>query len=109
MRESHTAIIDRNAEWTDLVETEPYEVSWASEAIFFVRLLDANGDLPAQLAVQISPDGIRWCDEGSLLELDFKRELCFVRVSHFGGWLRLKGEIPSGQRARIITYLTIKE
>lgn len=109
MRESHTAIIERNVEWADSAETEPYEVSWASEAIFFVRLLEAEGNLPAQLSVQISPDGIRWCDEGGILELNFKSELSFARVRHFGGWLRLKGDLPRGQRARAIVYLTLKE
>lgn len=109
MRESHTAIIERNIEWDGAIETEPYEVSWAGEAIFFVRLLEAEGSQPIQLNVQISPDGIRWCDEGSALELNFSNDLTYVRVRHFGGWLRLKGHMVSGQRARAIVYLSLKE
>jgi len=39
MRQSHTAVIERNVEWTASFTTEPYETAWATEAIFFVRIL----------------------------------------------------------------------
>ncbi len=109
MRESHLAVIERNVEWSDSIVTEPYEVAWASEAIFFVRILDAQCTLPTELRVQLSPDGMHWCDEGSLLHIDWKSEIYFVRVSHFGGWLRLTGQMTPNQRARIIAYLQLKE
>jgi hypothetical protein len=109
MRESHTAIIERNVEWDSAIETEPYEVSWASEAIFFIRLLDAEGSQPVHLDVQISPDGIRWCSEGTTLKIDFNTEISFVRLSNFGGWLRLSGHILAAQRSRVIVYLGLKE
>jgi hypothetical protein len=70
MRQSHTSIIERNITWEDAFETEPYEVAWASEAIFFVRtlsVLGVVGDVDAR--VQISPDGMRWCDEGTVVPL----------------------------------------
>ena len=110
MRASHTAVVERDIEWTGSFATEPYEVSWAAEALFFIRLLDAQSlDEPFCLHVQISPDGMRWCDEGTTFPLDPTAELSWCRVSHFGGWLRLRGELAEGQSARVIAYLHLKE
>ena len=109
MRESHLAVIERNVEWSGSITTEPYEVAWASEAIFFVRILDAQCTLPIDLNVQLSPDGMHWCDEGRSLRIDWTGEIYFVRVAHFGGWLRLAGQMIPGQRARVIAYLQLKE
>lgn len=111
MRESHTAVVERNVTWQGTFATEPYETAWAGEAIFFVRALDAEGSAPDLIArVQISPDGIRWVDEGTTLSLpSTAEELTFCRVAHFGGWLRLVGELPSGARLKVIAYLVLKE
>ncbi len=38
MKQSHTTVLERNTEWSGRFETEPYEVGWASEAIFFARV-----------------------------------------------------------------------
>jgi len=113
MRESHTAIIERNITWQGPFATEPYEVAWAGEAVFFVRVL-AKENLPDLLAahVQISPDGMHWCNEGEILNLPTAAhdgEITFVRVNHFGGWLRLAGEMPEGASATVIVYLVLKE
>lgn len=35
MRQSHTAIVERDVLWSGTFETEPYEAGWAGEAIFF--------------------------------------------------------------------------
>ena len=110
MRQSHTAVVERNVEWEGNFATEPYEVSWASEALFFVRLLDAQGlDATVPLHIQISPDGMHWCDEGTTFPLYPDAELSWCRVSHFGGWLRLRGELATDQSARVIAYLHLKE
>jgi len=111
MRQSHTAVVARNEEWAGAVTTEPYEVAWAGEAIWFLRVLATpEGPAGGQLRVQISPDGMRWCDEGSTIELPRDPDVpSFVRVGHFGGWLRLVGELPDGTRARVIAYLALKE
>lgn len=113
MRESHTAVIERNVTWQGAFATEPYEVAWAGEAIFFVRVL-ARTNPPDYLAahVQISPDGIHWCNEGEVLHLpmlDIDGDLAFCRVNHFGGWLRLVGEVPEGAAVTVIAYLVLKE
>ena len=39
MRESHTAVVERNVVLEGPFATEPYEVAWASEAIYFLRVL----------------------------------------------------------------------
>ena len=67
---AYTAVIERNRSWKGAFETEPYEAAWAGEAIFYVRALEAN-DVPegTPARVQISPDGMRWCDEGTSFPL----------------------------------------
>ena len=113
MRESHTAVVERNVTWQGEFATEPYEVAWAGEAIFFVRVL-AQENPPDILAahVQISPDGMHWCNEGEILYLptqEYDGDLVFCRVEHFGGWLRLAGEVPGGTSVTVIVYLVLKE
>jgi len=82
----------------------------ASEALFFVRLLEGDVPAGASARVQISPDGIRWCDEGTELQLPASPdELTFARVREFGGWLRLSGTLPPGTRLTTIVYAVLKE
>ena len=110
MKQSHTTVLERNTEWTGRFETEPYEAGWASEAIFFVRVLSVEGSLvDVRADVQISPDGIHWCREGSDLEIISDIEMTHSRVSHFGSWLRLVGELPAGVAVKVIVYLVLKE
>lgn len=111
MRQSHTAIVERNVKWQGVFETEPYEVAWASEAIFFVRTLAVSGDLKdVRARVQISPDGIRWCDEGTVVDLSGDVDgVTFCKVSHFGTFLRLVGELPKGVALTVIVALSLKE
>ena len=109
-RASYTAVVERNRLWTGRFETEPYEAAWAHEAIFFVRALEALGGLADAYAnVQISPDGMHWCDEGTRVPLPAKAgATTFGRVRHFGGWLRLVGRVPSGEQIKVIVYLALK-
>lgn len=110
MRQSHTAVIERNVEWQGEFAVEPYEAAWANEAIYFVRALEVAGSPDLAMAnVQISPDGMHWCDEGAQLLLPYTAdEVTFCRVSHFGGWLRLRGALPPGVRLKVIVYLVLK-
>lgn len=53
---------------------------------------------------------MHWCDEGTPISLPtVPNEVAFVRVSHFGGWLRLAGEIPAGAALTVLVYLVLKE
>ena len=109
MRRSHTAVVERNRVWSCAFETEPYEAAWAAEVIVFVRILEASG-LPnaSQARVQISPDGIHWCDEGTRVDLMCEQEVTFAKVTHFGGFIRLSGELPPGVELRVLVYLSLK-
>lgn len=111
LQRSHTATIARNEHWAGAVVTEPYEAGWAHEAIFFVRALDAQGDLHSAVAqVQISPDGIHWIDEGTGFALPLAAgELSFGRVTQFGAYLRLRAWLPEGAALRVIAALALKE
>lgn len=106
MRESHTAVLERETELTGAYETEPYEAAWATEAIFFVRV---EGEPVEQRArVQVSPDGMHWCDEGTALRFEGGGRLAHAKVTHFGGWLRLVGEVAGGAPLRLTVHLVLK-
>ena len=110
MRQSHTAVVERNQCWEGDFATEPYEAGWSHEAIFFVRILRAEETPIVEAKVQISPDGIHWCDEGSRLNFVAQHALdkpSFVRVSHYGGWLRLAGTVKDG-RVWPLVHLALK-
>ena len=107
---SYTAVVERNTQWAGELATEPYESAWASEAIFFIRALDKPTIGTSQARVQISPDGMHWVDEGTSITLPTKQdEVSFCKINHFGGWLRLYGELPEDERIKVIVYLMLKE
>ena len=109
LRRSYTAVVERNVQWRGAFTTEPYEAGWADEAIFFVRALAASPDCAGSARVQISADGMRWADEGSSLQLPSRKdEVTFCKVRHFGGWLRLRGELPAGETLTVIVALSLK-
>ena len=108
LRESYTAIVERSESLSGDFATEPYECGWAGEAIFFVRTMERVGDLEGvTLRVQISADGIRWCDEGTSVTLG-AAEVAFCKVNHFGNWLRLAGRLPDGASLRSVIALSLK-
>jgi len=111
IRRSFTATVARNEAWTGKTATEPYECGWASEAIFFVRALATAGDLRGATArIEISPDGIRWCEEGTAFGMPLQaEETTFGKVSHFGGYLRIVAEIPPGASVTVVVALALKE
>ncbi len=117
---SYTAIVERNVSWEGSFTTEPYECGWAKEAIFFIRALDAAegaggtgnsaapGEASGEARIQISPDGMRWIDEGSVFSLpEAADQATFCRVSHFGNWLRVAGNTGS-RKLRVLVTLHLK-
>ncbi len=109
IRQSYAAVVERNVLWEGDFVTEPYECGWATEAIFFVRRLESEGTVAGtRLHVQISADGMRWCDEGTVLRLT-EAEIDFCKVTHFGNWLCLRGELSQGASMRVIVTLVLKE
>ncbi len=79
--------------------TNPHEAGWASECIFFIMVERISGNSAQLVAeVEISHDGIDWVKEGTASGPITEKGLHFIRVSHFGNWLRLhckiNGEYP---------------
>lgn len=111
LRESYTLPVERNVTWpAGSFASEPGEAAWASEAIFFIRALKVSGNLHGATAhIQISPDGMHWCDEGTTFPLPTATdEVTFGRVSQFGGWLRIAGMVPEGAEITVMVYLVLK-
>lgn len=110
LAESYTAIIARGEDWVDGSTTEPYEASWAREAIITVRTLE-SGTLRAgaRAHVQISLDGMRWIDEGTSLDLATEVDgISIARLDHFGHYLRLRAEIPGDATGFMLATLSLK-
>ena len=110
LRESHSAVLARNERWEGDVATEPYEAGWAIEALIFMRALHLEGGVPgATLAVQISPDGMHWVDEGTRLPVPARAGgVTFARVHGFGTWLRVAGVLPPGVLLRPLVTFCLK-
>lgn len=105
MRTFATTVVELRQRFEQTIETHPYECGWADEAIVFVEPHDtAPGDV-VTLRVQLSPDGIRWIDEGTVLRVT---EHAMARLSHFGGFLRLVGDVAGANGAATGTTLTIR-
>ena len=114
MRQFSTSVLERRKEFAGVVETPPYEGGWASEAIFFVRVEGIDDGARLDLRVEISPDGMHWMDEGTALEPLTGEGDAFVKVSHFGGWLRLTGKVRGASEAdaasaTLTIHLALKE
>jgi hypothetical protein len=111
LRRSFTAVLEKNATFGGSFETEPYEVGWATEARFFIRVLNVSGERVLLAGkVQISPDGISWCDEGTSLPQISQAGLYSVKVREFGNWLRLRCELSGAESSvKVLIYLALKE
>ena len=111
MRRSHTAVIERNTTHDGSFATEPYECAWASEARWFIRVLDVAGDNTLlKASVQVSPDGLFWCDEGTIFPDISEPGLYSLPVREFGGWLRLDCAISGANPAvKLMITLALKE
>jgi hypothetical protein len=108
MRESYLAAVERNGVCEPGYASEPYEAAWATEAIFFIRILDGSDASKMRFGVDISPDGIRWVSEGSTGGFQAGEDLAFVRVANFGSWLRIRRLDSDGGSAKVIVYLNLK-
>ena len=111
MRRSFTAVVSRNELMGTEFYTEPYECAWASDARWFVRVLEvsAKGTL-LRLRPQISPDGLFWCDDGHPGITADGPGLYSFPLTGFGGWLRLAGGVEGTKNTvKSIIYLVLKE
>jgi len=102
VNKTYNAVVERNVVWAGEYASEPYECGWAREAIFFIRSL--KGGSSTTCRVQISADGIRWCDEGNCFELPKNTdETTLCRVKHFGNWLRIAGDTGKDEVTVLVT------
>lgn len=109
MLNSNTVVLERLKDFSGAFETEPYEAGWAREAIFFLRVHSIAAGTAVHAHAQISVDGIEWIDEGTLVAPISGEGTRFLKVAHFGGWLRLRvvlgGNTPA---ARMTIQLVLK-
>ncbi len=111
LRRFHTAVLEKNETYTADFETEPYETAWASEALWFVRVLDLAGSGARLVAQpQMSPDGLFWCDmQQAPLEISAPG-LHALALREFGGWLRLRCQLQGANpKVKLLIYLALKE
>jgi hypothetical protein len=110
-----TAVLERDGieAGRDYV-TEPYEVAWAAEARWFVRVLRWPETVTrVELSVEISPDGLHWCSLESAPPCVITGPGIFSWPSdRFGGWLRLRaraaGPETAGTAIPALIYLALK-
>jgi hypothetical protein len=109
MRRFYTSVVELRQPFTSMVASEPYECGWADEAIFFITAEEEGADFDEiDLQAQISADGIRWVSEGTQVRLSGPG-LAACRLSHFGGWLRVSGNIRGrSERAVLSVRLALK-
>jgi hypothetical protein len=110
LNETHTAVVARNEAWEGSAASEPYEAGWAKEALVWWRILAVEGpNAPLTARVQLSPDGMRWADEGSRITIPATAEaLGFARVREFGSFLRLAADLPRGVKVKTIVTIALK-
>lgn len=108
--ESTSFVLVRGETWQGVSTSEPYEAGWAREAVVFLRPLDVEGGIAAgRVHVQISPDGMRWADEGTVIAIPGEVDaVAFAKIAHFGNWLRLRAELPPGARCTMLATLHLK-
>jgi len=107
---SMTAVLEKSERFSENFETEPYEVAWAHEARWFIRVLESSGDeAPLKFYPQISPDGLFWCDEGSEPLVVAGRGLYSLPLRDFGHWLRLRADFAEAETTiKALIYLALK-
>ncbi|MEX2569457.1 MAG: hypothetical protein WD431_26180 [Cyclobacteriaceae bacterium] len=110
MRQFLTSTVEQRKTFDSNFETHPMEVAWASEAIFFIQVEKIVSDVLAmKVYSQISVDGVFWIDEGATLDTITKEGRYFLRLKHFGGWLRLRCEMTDNSKANLTIHLVCKE
>jgi len=86
------------------------ECGWATEAIFFITVEDISGEAVAlNASVEISVDGVNWIAEGTVFERIDKPGGYFVKVRHFGNWLRVNGQMDGSGKMKLSVQLHLKE
>src|SRR5690606_18095197 len=110
MQNFHASAVERRITITDTLASHPMEAGWASEAIFFLIIDNIEGDgAVLRASVEISADGINWLPEGTVFEEINSSGHFFAKVTHFGNWLRVKGQLKGDNAsAKLSVHLHLK-
>lgn len=107
MLTSVTSVLERRLPISGPHTTHPYETSWAREAIFFVQTEKTQCTLSVQ--AQISPDGLHWIDLDAPVSISPDQQLAALRLTVFGGWLRLSIDGASeASPSTVLIHLALK-
>jgi hypothetical protein len=111
MRQFHNNVLDYKWEVSGEYTSAHMETAWATEAMFFVRIEQAQGkNFRFDARAQISVNGIDWVDEGTAFAPMTSEGQYFIRLKHFGGWLRITGGLTGENASAVITTnLVLKE
>lgn len=109
LRENTTAILARNETWTGNAASEPFEAGWAIEALVFIRALKPPKGAQPIARVEVSPDGMHWVAEGTTIPLPATSDaLSFAKIQHFGNWIRIVADFPTGSDNCVLVTLHLK-
>jgi hypothetical protein len=109
MRQSQTAVLERNTVLSGEFFTEPFEVAWAREARWYFQVLERTGNPEISIATQLSPDGLTWIDLDSTEVRPGDAPMTSWAVTEFGHWLRLRGSVDGdGASVKVRIYLALK-
>jgi hypothetical protein len=109
MRQFQATTIERRKIFNGVIQSQPIEAGWASEAIFFLIVEEIELNTGLSIAVEISADGINWIHEGTNFPPMNGAGHYFVKVKHFGNWLRVNGKIVGGNsQAKLSVHLHLK-
>src|SRR5581483_5198919 len=109
LRNSMTAVLERDAISGPVYLTEPYEVAWAGEARWFIRVLELPPTVErVDCAVQVSPDGLHWCDLDEPPRTIAAPGVTTWVTREFGGWLRLRATVSGDAAIPALIYLALK-
>lgn len=109
MQTSSTSVIERRVLFSATLNTHPFEVGWAREAVYFIQL-KGNEATDVSVETQVSPDGIHWLGFGSpVLHRSGEPMSMMSHVGGFGSWLRIvltpRGACPEMEA---LVHLTLK-
>jgi hypothetical protein len=110
LKRAFTAVVERNVVVNGRLETEPYETPWASEARWFVYVLQAGPSAAVQISAEVSPDGLTWCPHEAAPAERRGPGLLSLPLTALGPWQRL---VVTADQApmppKVIVYLCLKE
>ena len=109
MKNFQASAVERRITVQGEFASHPMEAGWASEALFFLIVEEMGGSASLQAAVEISSDGINWIPEGTAFESIDRPGHFFVKVTHFGNWLRVNGRLSGKDAtAKLSVHLHLK-